>query len=179
MYKIFSAIRRGLTVLMTITGLTFFSITPGLAIPLTFEFKFANVTGTILGLSDDANDQQASSVIFSVPPLAPVDVLSAGPATTNLFSVDANGDLTAVDFRVNTFDVFATLSLTNGALFLRALNPPVPGGLPSPPIIGEIFYKSITEDLTPIPLPPALVLFLTGLIGLGALSRRRKSQVVA
>ena len=176
MYKSLNAIRRGLAVLITITGLTFFSATPGLAIPVTFEFEFAGVTGTILGLSDNVNDQEASSINVLLPDgsqFEPVEGFSGfGVIPINNFSVE-NGSFTAVDFQVNSFGGIGLflLSLTTGTSFIFIGTEDF--------FKGPISFTNVTPTVSAVPLPPALVLFLTGLIGLGALTRRRKSQVVA
>lgn len=76
MCKSFSTIRRGFTILATITGLAFATATSSLAMTLEFEFEFEGVTGTILGLENDVIRQQADSVFVKAPSGSDVDFSS-------------------------------------------------------------------------------------------------------
>ena len=157
----------------------------------TFNFSFTNqpplggvdgtVTGTIDGLADTGTSAATAVFITSSPaglfyPLSASDNFLSQPSvsvTSNTFTV-TSGVLTAMDFRAefpiaNTQEFFLlTLILGSGSEFIA--------NRVGPTTNFEVI--STTATFSKVPLPGALPLFATGLVGLGLLGWRRKKKAI-
>lgn len=98
-------------------------------------------------------------------------------AGDNVLAVDDNSlaaSLMDGQFAVSMIsaDIGVTHTSLGEALTIRLVNLNLPGTVEAPGI--EVNFDAVSLDATAIPLPPAVLMLATSLLGLGALPRRRR-----
>ncbi len=169
--------------------------TSSYATTLDFDFSFSDgpvdVFGTISGLSDDTNDQAAttitvSSVAFGLDAVPFLSVPTS--VSSNIFSV-SGGLITTANFSAN---VPNSLPLPGRLFLLLGFGPTEIerfGSLQATDVSGSLLFSASETGgdgpfdpgiptTRPIPLPAGGVLLISGLFGLGVLRRKASRQTV-
>jgi len=148
-------------------AIAFASVSSAAASTLDFNFSFGSgvntVTGTVFGLTDNAFSS-VSSVAVTGSPIGPVsfdDAILIGGFQVADGEIVAGGILD-VTFGLPTFGLFAGDFLSGIALF------------DGPSDIQFVVGNASFTPVSAVPLPAGGLLFLFGIGGVAALSRRKK-----
>lgn len=181
MNKTSTAFRNIFTAIITMIFVTLTSPAQALSFDFSFTDGVDTVSGTVFGLIDN-DTSAATSLIASGGALgsSPIEfVLNlAFSPVFNEFEV-LNGGIVSFEFLkgIDQSPLFIGLSLFDDILSTNSAFTSLSG------VVTQTFANNFPvftpSTVSTVPLPPAGVLFITGLIGLGCLRRRAKIRAQA